>query len=40
MEKNSLGKLSSAERHELTMLVERGDQLMLRKAEAVRLLHR
>ena len=38
--KERMGKLSSAERHELTMLVERGDQLMLRKAEAVRLLHR
>ena len=39
MEKNSLGKLSTAEHHELTLLVERGDQLMLRKAEALRLLH-
>lgn len=27
------------EHHELTLLVERGDQLMLRKAEALRLLH-
>ena len=39
MEKNSLGKLSLAEHHELTMLVERGDQLMLRKVEALYLLH-
>lgn len=39
MEKNSHGKLSAAEHQELTSLVERGDQLMLRKAEALRLLH-
>jgi hypothetical protein len=39
MEKHSLGKLSAAEHHELTLLVDRGDQLMLRKAEAASLLH-
>lgn len=39
MEKNSLGKLSPAECLELTLLVERGDQLMRRKAEAIKLLH-
>ena len=31
---NSNGKLTAAEHAELTALVERGDQLMLRKAEA------
>lgn len=39
IEENSRGTLFAAEYHELTMLVEHGDQLMLRKAEALRLLH-
>lgn len=38
MEWNDRGKLSPAEQTELSTLVERGDQLMLRKAEAIRLL--
>ncbi len=39
LEDNRRGKLSSIEQNELAMLIERGDQLMLRKAEAVKLLH-
>ncbi len=34
MDKNSKGKLSQKEQETLAALVERGDQLMLRKAEA------
>lgn len=40
MDKNSLGTLSATEQQELTRLVEQGDQLMLRKAEALKLLHK
>jgi exonuclease V gamma subunit len=39
LELHSLGKLSTGEEQELAMLIERGDQLMLRKAEAVKLLY-
>lgn len=39
LEANRSGKLSSIEQDELGILIERGDQLMLRKAEAVKLLH-
>ena len=38
MDHNSYGKLSPAEQNELATFVERGDQLMLRKAEAIKLL--
>jgi hypothetical protein len=38
MTKNSQGELSQEERNILTALVERGDQLMLRKAEAAAIL--
>ena len=38
MEGNRNGKLTAEEHAELTTLVERGDQLMLRKAEAALLL--
>ena len=38
MERNSKGKLSQAEQETLIALVERGDQLMLRKAETVAIL--
>ena len=38
MEKNSLGTITEAEHDELTLLVERGDRLMLRKAEAAAIL--
>lgn len=38
LERNSFGKLSLAEQQELATLIERGDQLMLRKAEAVKIL--
>lgn len=38
MERNSLGKLSPKEQDTLVALVERGDQLMLRKAEAAAIL--
>ena len=39
MEHNNRSKLSPAEQNELATLVERGDQLMLRKAEAIKLLY-
>lgn len=39
MESNNCSKLSPAEQHELATLIERGDQLMLRKAEAAKLLY-
>lgn len=39
MEHHRGRKLSPAEQQELATLVERGDQLMLRKAEAAKLLH-
>ena len=39
MEYNNHSKLSPVEQHELATLIERGDRLMLRKAEAVKLLH-
>lgn len=38
MERNNLGTISSQERAELTLLVEQGQQLMLRKAKALALL--
>ena len=38
MERNSKGELSQEERENLAALVERGDQLMLRKAEAAAIL--
>lgn len=38
MDKNSAGELSQQEQEALASLVERGDQLMLRKAEAVAIL--
>jgi hypothetical protein len=38
MDRNSRGQLSEAERQELEELVERGDRLTLRKAEAAALL--
>jgi hypothetical protein len=38
MDKNSLGTITSDERKELTLLVERGQQLMLRKSEAAAVL--
>ena len=38
MAKNSKGELSTEEQETLTALVERGDQLMLRKAEAAAIL--
>ena len=38
MEKNSLGTITEAEHAELEMLVERGDRLMLGKAEAAAIL--
>src|SRR5258708_18098825 len=38
MEQNSLGTITEAEQAELEMLVERGDRLMLRKAEAAAIL--
>jgi hypothetical protein len=40
MERNSAGSISDAERHELEALVERGQRLMLRKAEASAILTR
>ena len=39
MTKNSLGQLSEQEQVELGSLVEHGDQLMLRKAEAAAILN-
>ena len=38
MDRNSKGKLSQDEQETLTALIDRGDQLMLRKAEAVAIL--
>lgn len=38
MDKNSLGRITSNEYAELEKLVERGDRLMVRKAEAAVLL--
>jgi hypothetical protein len=38
MDKNSAGTISSSEHHELEMLVERGQRLMVRKSEAAALL--
>ena len=38
MERNSKGALNQADRETLAALVERGDQLMLRKAEAAAIL--
>ena len=39
MKRNNRDKLSPLEQNELTTFVDRGDQLMLRKAEAIELLH-
>ena len=38
MERNSRGELNQEERETLEALVDRGDQLMLRKAEAAAIL--
>lgn len=39
MERNSFGLLSETERRELVAIVERGDKLTLRKAQAIRYLN-